>query len=81
MDGEAFELSPDKSGEGHKVVNLEESKFADKILDDQAEDGAPVTDPLMQGLASEVVAQEQDDMQQHNNSNEPEQELGSEVSP
>ena len=29
MDGEAFELSPDRSGEGHKVANIEEKKEVD----------------------------------------------------
>ena len=35
----------------------------------------------MQGLANEVVAQEQDEIEQQNNSNEPQQELGGETSP
>ena len=40
-----------------------------------------MSDPLMQGLANEVVAQAQEEVDQQNNSNEPGEELGSDGSP
>ena len=40
-----------------------------------------MSDPLMQGLANEVLAQAQEEVDQQNNSNEPGEELGSGGSP
>ena len=63
MDGEDFRLSPDRAGEGHKAVNMEEKKQIQQNLEDQAEDEEAVSDPLMQGLANEVVAQAHEEVE------------------